>query len=114
MTRKGLLSGAAFLGALAGYQLLTKGVTGPATAILLFGTLALGIGCCIASEVIAFRERRRGRSEQAVQEEPNSSSDAPSRPEWMGDPASNRRRLLVIVILLAILGALGFGFVWMQ
>jgi hypothetical protein len=114
MTRKTLLSTGGFLGALAGYQLLTRGVGGPFTGMLLYGTLALGIGCCIVGEVIAFRERkRRGNEEIAGPKQPKE-IHAVSRPEWLGDPVENRRRLKVIGVVFAVLGTLLVGFLLMQ
>jgi hypothetical protein len=115
MTRKGLFSGGAFLGVLAAYQLLTKGVTGPFTAVLLYGTLALGIGCCVASEIMAFRDRLRQRSDDpTARDQPKGSSEVEARPAWAGDRDGNRRRLIVILVVFAVLGLLAVGFVLMQ
>jgi hypothetical protein len=99
----------ALLGGIATIQLLTRGVSNPYAAGLLYGTLALGVILCVISELLTFRDWRANRENDAASTNQQNTLEAPPRPQWMGDPAENRRRLMIVVGVFAALGCVFAG-----
>jgi hypothetical protein len=114
MTVKQLRFGGGLLMALAVFQLSTRGVSGPFTALLLYGTLAVGAAVFLVGEAIALRAWLRGRADPPAPGDQSGTTAAEMQPAWMGDPAGNRRRLKIILIAVALLGVIAAILIRMQ